>query len=158
MTNQDILVIALFLVYYHISGLATTNILRLTAGNKLPVLSTRCYCDSCNTPIPALFQLPIISYIICQGKCQNCKAKIPLYPLFLELSILLGMCTVSALLKFTFLGIGVSFMFYELTRITMIVFKGKRESAFGKQYFIAVVSMLPFYLSALFISLLYGIV
>ncbi len=158
MTNQFIIVFSLFLVYYHISGLATTNILRLTANNTLPILSSKCYCDNCGATIPPLLQLPIISYLICRGKCKNCGTKIPLFPLLLEIIIFLGMSIISSLMKYSYISISISFLYYEVVRIVTILVIGKRTSQFGKQYFIAVLSMIPFYLSSLFIVLLYKIV
>ena len=61
--NQIIIITAFFLAYFMVSGLATTNILRLTSGNTLPVLSSKCVCDSCGKKITPFFQLPIISFI-----------------------------------------------------------------------------------------------
>ncbi len=158
MTNQFIIIFSLFFIYYHISGLATTNILRLTANNTLPILSSKCYCDNCGSKIPPLLQLPIISYLICRGKCKNCGTKIPLFPLLLEIIIFLGMSIVSSLMKYTYSGISISFLYYEVVRIVTILVIGRRTSQFAKQYFIAVLSMIPFYLSALFVALLYKIV
>ena len=43
MTTKRIVAVGLFYMYYHIGGLATTNILRLTAGNRLPFLPD-CHC------------------------------------------------------------------------------------------------------------------
>ncbi len=158
MANKHIVIIALFLCYYHISGLATTNILRLTAGNSLPILSSQCRCDNCGKKIPPLLQLPIISFIICKGRCKNCKTKIPIYPLILEIVILSGMCTITSLFKFSLSGITLSFIFYELIRIIVILLRGKRTSQFLKQYFIAFLSMIPFYALLLFIALIYTVV
>ena len=158
MTNQIIIVISLFLIYFHISGLATTNILRLTANNNLPVLASKCCCDSCGAKIPPHLQLPIISYIICGGKCKNCGTKIPVFPLILELTVLSGMSAITLLLNVTFVAVSASFLFYELVRIVTVVLKGKRNTQFGKQYLIAVLAMLPFYALTLFVAVLYSIV
>ncbi|MBQ8741373.1 MAG: prepilin peptidase, partial [Clostridia bacterium] len=95
MTNQSLIVFSLFLIFYNIGGLATTNILRLTKGNKLTIHSSKCVCDNCDAKIPPFLQLPIISYIMCKGKCRNCGCRIPIYPLFLEIVIFLGMSIVS---------------------------------------------------------------
>ena len=92
------------------------------------------------------------------GKCKNCGAKIPAFPLILEIIILFGMSVISSLTKYTYIGIGVSFFFYEIVRIATILVIGKREAQFAKQYLIAVISMIPFYLSALFVAFLYKIV
>lgn len=157
MNKTAILYAALALVYYHVSGLATTNILRLTKGNQRPVLSSKCTCDQCDTPIPPLLQLPILSFLLCRGRCKKCGAKIPLYPLLLELVVLVGMLLFSFVFGLSPLGITASFVYYELIRITAISRLGKRENDFGKNYRIAVLAMLPFYGVSLFISLLYSL-
>lgn len=41
--ERIIIIIAFFLIYFHISGLATTNILRLTRGNVSTVLASNVY-------------------------------------------------------------------------------------------------------------------
>ena len=156
--EKSIIIIALFVIYFHISGLATTNIIRLTAGNKLPVLSSECKCDSCKKNISAFFQLPIISYIICKGKCLHCNSKIPLYPLFLEITVLIGMCSITVLFNFSIKGVVFSFMFYEFLRILLVKIKGRRNSEFVKQYLIAVLLMIPFFLFSCFVVILYQMV
>ena len=158
MTNQSVIAIALILIYYNVGGLATTNILRLTKGNTLPILSPECRCDSCGSKIPPLLQLPIVSFFWCRGSCRSCGCKIPTYPLLLELFVFAGMSLLSLLFRFSATGVIFSFLFYELTRILMLLIKGKRSSHFAKQYLIAVASMLPFLLSCLIVSLLYSIV
>lgn len=156
--KHTLIITALFFIYYNIGGLATTNIIRLTKGNSLSIHSSKCICDNCDATISPLLQLPIISYLICRGKCKNCGAKIPTFPLILEIIIFLGMSIVSSLMKYTYIGISISFVFYEIIRIATILVIGKRETQFAKQYLIAVISMIPFYLSALFVALLYDIV
>lgn len=158
MTEHTIIIIALIFIYYHIGGLATTNILRLTAGNSLTVNSLKCICDNCGSRISPLLQLPIISYIVCGGKCKDCGTRIPVYPLVLEIIVICGMSLISILLSIAPIGIIASFIFYEIIRIITIKIKGKRTIKFKQQYFVAVISMFPFLLAALFISLLYHIV
>ena len=71
MNQQMVLYAALALVYYHIAGLATTNILRLTKGNHLSVLSSQCVCDHCGAKIPPHLQLPILSFIVNISLAEN---------------------------------------------------------------------------------------
>lgn len=158
MTDHIVVIISLFFVYFHISGLATTNILRLTAGCTTPILDSKCYCDSCHATIPAHLQLPIVSYIFCKGKCKSCGVQIPIFPLLLELTVLIGMFSITVFLGCTFFAVSSSFLFYELVRVAIIIIKGKRSSRFGKQYIIAVFAMIPFYVMTIFVSLLYQIV
>ena len=158
MVNQIIIITALFLAYFQISGLATTNILRLTFGCSTPILASKCYCDSCGATIPPHLQLPIVSYIFCKGKCKNCGTRIPVFPLLLELTILTGMFAITVFLNCTFLGVSLSFLFYEVVRIAVIFRRGKRKHQFAQQYLTAVVAMLPFYGFTLFIALLYHLI
>lgn len=153
--DQIIIIAAFFFVYFHISGFATTNMLRLTKGNTLPVLASKCVCDGCGAPIKPFYQLPIISFIICKGKCRNCKTKIPLDGLILEIVTFVGMFIVSYLFSFSFVGVSLSFVYYEVVRLLTILKNGKRKSGFLKQYVIAVLAMIPFYLMTMFVALIY---
>ena len=153
--EQGIIVASFFFLYFNISGLATTNILRLTSGNELPVLSSKCVCGNCGAPINPLYQLPIISFVLCRGKCRSCKVRIPVDALLLEITVLGVMFGVSALLKFSLTGVILSFLLYEIIRVIMVVIKGKRHVNFAKQYFIAVLAMIPYFLITLFVSLIY---
>lgn len=156
--EHTILASALFFLFYNIGGLATTNMLRLTKGNTLTIHSPECICDNCGSKIPPLLQFPIISFIICKGKCRNCGCKIPIYPLLLEIVTFIGMSAISLIFSFSTLGIFLSFIYYELVRIAVVCIRGKRNESFWKQYFIAVFSMTPFLIACLFISLLYSAV
>lgn len=157
MTNRIIVCIGLFYMYYHIGGLATTNILRLTSGNTSPVLSSRCVCDACGAKISVIDQFPVTSYILCRGKCRHCGVKIPLFPLFLELAVMLGMMAITALFHMSYLGVILSFGYYELVRIAVICILGRREKDFAKQYVIAVLTMFTYWIPTLFAALLYSI-
>lgn len=153
-----ILYLALATIYFHIGGLATTNILRLTKGNTAPVNYPHCICDNCGYKIPPLLQFPVISYIISKGKCKNCGIEIPKYPLVLEIVVMCGMYLLTALFSYKPLGVFASFLYYEIIRIVMIRIRGKREEDFKKQYKVAVVSMAPFVLCCLFVVFLIAIV
>ena len=156
--NIIIFYIAFFLICFHISGLATTNILRLTRGCTLPVLASKCYCDNCGAVIPLLLQLPIISYVVCKGRCRKCGVKIPKFALALELAVLVGMFVIQLLLDFTVLSITFSFVYYEIIRIIVVIKEGRRKEKFEKQYIVAVIAMLPYYIMTTFVSLLYGVI
>ena len=158
MYNKAIIVFAIYLMYFFISGLSTTNILRLTAGNKLSILDSKCVCDNCGSKISVFMQTPIISYIVCKGKCQKCGCPIPLYPLFLEIVVFVGMCSITTFLGFTYLSVVFSFLFYETVRIFTVIVKKRRESDFARQYIISV-AIMPIYIILLeFAVLLYHLV
>lgn len=156
--NQGIILVAIFVIYFHIGGLATTNILRLTAGNSRTINSAECKCDCCGYRIPPMLQLPIVSYIICKGKCKNCGNPIPLYPLLLECVVIIGMFLITLFFGVSPIGVTASFGFYELVRIVTVLLQGKRSNGFVKQYIVAVFSMIPFLLCSLFIAVLYMVV
>ena len=153
--ERVIIIAAFFFVYFHISGLATTNMLRLTKGNTLPVLASKCVCDKCGMLIKPFYQLPIISFLLCKGKCRSCKAEISLDGLILEIVTLVGMFAASYLYSFSFIGVTLSFIYYEAVRVLTILKNGKRENGFLKQYVIAVLAMIPFYLMTMFVALIY---
>ncbi len=154
MWERLILYLALFLIYFHIGGLATTNILRLTKGNTLPVLSSVCRCDGCGGPIPPHLQLPVISYFLCKGRCKACGVVIPRHPLFLELAVMLGMFAITLAFHFSVAGVACGYLYYELLRILTVAILGKRESGFAQNYVIAVLSMVPFFLLTAFVALI----
>ena len=158
MAQKCLIVAGLYFYYYHIGGLATTNILRLTAGATLPVLSSQCRCDNCGMKITVLLQMPMISYLACRGRCRSCGMKLPQDQLLLELSIFLGMSLITSIIGFTFSSVTMSFLYYELIRILVIAVNGKRETGFSKQYLIAVLSMIPVYLLTQFLICLYHII
>ena len=154
MTSKIIVCIGLFYMYYHIGGLATTNILRLTAGNTSPVLASSCVCDACGAKISVFDQFPVTSYFLCRGKCRHCGVKIPLFPLFLELAVMLGMMSITLLFRMSYLGVILSFVYYEIVRIVVIRILGPRESQFARQYAIAVLIMFTHWIPTLFAALL----
>jgi len=153
--DKIIVIIGIFYIYYHIGGLSTTNMIRLSRGNTHTVLASKCYCDHCGATITPFYQMAIISYILCRGKCRNCKSKIPVDALFLEITVMVGMSVISALLDFSSLGVTLSYFYYEIVRVGWILLKGRRENGFVKQYIIAVLAMIPFYLMTLLVALIY---
>ena len=54
--------------------------------NDLDVISKRSFCTTCKYKIPFYLNLPIISYITNLGKCKNCKSKINISYLIVEIS------------------------------------------------------------------------
>lgn len=158
MYNKIIIIIAIYLMYFFIGGLATTNILRLTAGNKLSILDSKCVCESCGSKISVFMQTPIISYILCKGNCKKCGCPIPLYPLFLEITVFVGMCSITTFCGFTYLSVVLGFLFYESVRIFTVIVKKRRESDFARQYIISV-AVMPIYVALLeYAVLLYHLV
>lgn len=156
--SRIVVIIGLFYMYYHIGGLATTNILRLTAGNTLPVLSSKCVCDSCGAKIGVVDQFPIVSYFACRGRCRHCNAKIPVFPLMLEITIIAGMIIVTCIFHLSYHGVIASFLYYEIIRILVIIVKGRRKEQFIRQYVIAALIMFTYWIPTLWAAFLYAIV
>lgn len=143
-----ILLIYYILVFYIISGLSTTDILRLLKGSERDIFSKGCYCDHCHYKIKLLDQAPIISYIINHGECKNCHAKIPKFQLFQEIFLFCIFILSGILTGFKAVSIIINFLFYQLYKIIMIILKKRREENFTKQ----------FLLSLLFNLLIFGII
>jgi len=72
--------------FYHV--VAT----RLSKGKS--IIKPKSHCEACNHELKWYELIPIISYIIQGGKCRNCKTKMPISYLFMELctGILFAVC------------------------------------------------------------------
>lgn len=147
MDKTIIIKIAICLAYYHLGGMATTNMLRLCRGNTLSVLKSDCRCPECNAGIPWYLQLPVISFIVCKGKCKSCGSPIPKDALLLEITVITVMSVVSWLFRFSVRGVLVSFAVYEIIKIICVFIYGKREEHFIREYFLSVTqNIVPFIL------------
>ena len=78
------------------------------------------HCPFCNTPITALQNIPVFSYLILGGKCATCQTKIPLRYLLVEL--LTCILTIIAGVEFglSFTLIAVLILTYLLIALTFI--------------------------------------
>ena len=151
MNNKTIIILAMCFSYYHIAGLATTNIIRLTKGNTLRILDSTCVCDNCGSKIVPLLQFPIFSYAFCLGRCRNCKTSIPKFGLLLEIIILSGLFIISLIFKFSTSSVLYCFMYYEFVRIVVLFYKGQRKNKFIREFLIAVVMSVIHFSLILFI-------
>jgi leader peptidase (prepilin peptidase)/N-methyltransferase len=80
------------------------------------VVSGRSYCIKCKKQIAWYDNIPIISYLIIQGKCRKCKKKISFqYPLVELLSIL------SFVIIYFFYGITVDTLLLIILALTFII-------------------------------------
>lgn len=58
----------------------TQIVAREPAGE--PILKPRPHCRSCDVPLAATEQIPVLSWLLLRGRCRNCGAAIPVwYPL-----------------------------------------------------------------------------
>lgn len=51
----------------------------------ISILSPRSFCTNCNNKIAWYDNIPILSYLILGGRCRNCKSKISIQYIFVEL-------------------------------------------------------------------------
>lgn len=69
-----------FVIGLTVGSFANVCIFRIP--RKISIIKPRSRCPSCQTPIKALDNIPIISFVILGGKCRHCGAKISWrYPL-----------------------------------------------------------------------------
>ncbi len=154
MDKTDLIRIAVCLTYYHIGGLATTNIERLFKGCDMSVMNSKCFCPVCKKRISWFLQLPIISYIVCRGKCSECSSKIPVKSLALEIIVFTVMSVISIMFDFSPVGVLFSFISYELIKLICIIINGRREDDFAKEYAISVLIIVVFFIMTEFMALL----
>lgn len=58
------------------------NVVIYRIPNSLSIISPRSFCPNCKQKIPFYRNIPLISFIIQQGKCKNCQNEISLsYPI-----------------------------------------------------------------------------
>lgn len=146
--------IAICCSYFTVGGLSTTNILRLLKGSTLHVYSSKCTCQNCGMKISVLNQAPIISYIACGGKCKKCKIPLPISALVLEVLVFVGMTLITALFRFSPLGVLTSFCYYEILKICYIIKYRRRENSFLSQYLLSFLSILFIFVLVEFMSCL----
>jgi leader peptidase (prepilin peptidase)/N-methyltransferase len=82
MTTTDFLLLLIFTAIFGsiMGALFTTFEYRIRNGKD--ILTSKCYCTSCNHELALWFQFPIISFLVLRGKCYYCHNKIPFrYPL-----------------------------------------------------------------------------
>jgi len=83
------------------------------------------HCQSCNTPLKAYHNIPILSWLFLRGKCAFCGEKISIqYPV---VEILSGLLVMSVFLKndLTLATAGIALSFLTLLTLSMIDFKYK---------------------------------
>ena len=130
---------------YLISGLSTTDILRLTSNQNLPIFTHDSYCSNCGYTIPLVNQLPIISHLLNKGRCRNCNAKIPVIQLIMECVLFVAFLLIGILTRFQKSAFVCGFLFYEILKLIVIICKGKRDHGFYLQLSISIVLNIIFF-------------
>ena len=153
MMAKLVAVLCIIFIYYVLGGLATTNIMRLFAGETMKINYPHCECGSCKARIPVKHQIPIFSMLTSGGKCRFCGAVIPKTTLYLEIGVFFFLTAVSAVFGFRPLGVCLSFLEYEGIRWALLFRYGRRDD-FWREYFKALLNIILIFLVALFMSYL----
>ena len=87
----------LYLIVFFIFGSIMGSFYHALAtrlSNGLSIVKPASYCDKCKHTLKWYELIPIISYIIQGGKCRNCKVKMPISYLLMEIctGILFAVC------------------------------------------------------------------
>lgn len=80
---ETLIAVILFLIGSCIFSFLTVVTDRLPKGENL--VRGRSHCDSCGKTLSPAELIPVVSYLALGGRCQNCRAKIPLRCLLSEL-------------------------------------------------------------------------
>ncbi len=78
----------IFYLIFIITGLAVGSFLGVVIyriPRKLSIVRPSSFCPNCKKKIAFYDNIPILSYIILRGKCRNCKARIPVTNLLVEI-------------------------------------------------------------------------
>lgn len=150
-----VVIVSMLFSYYAIGGMATTNIMRLLAGETTKQSYPHCRCGACNHIIPVYHQFPLISYCMARGRCRYCGVAIPPLTTFIEISAGVIMAAITIVFGFRPLGVTVSFLTYEVFRWVMIRKYGRRSQDFWKEYAIAFAYIVLAYVLVMCMSLMY---
>ncbi len=152
---KALIILGIIISYLVIGGFATTNIIRLLKGETIKVSDGKCYCGSCGKVIPVYRQIPIFSYLLSRGKCKDCGTKIPKMSFYIEVSVFALTSVVSLLLSFSPLGVLMSFISYEVLKLCIIIYKGRKKEKFVKEYIISLLFSVFCFLLVAFMSAIY---
>ncbi|GJL77657.1 MAG: type 4 prepilin-like proteins leader peptide-processing enzyme [Nitrospinaceae bacterium] len=105
---------AAFLLGLVIGSFSNACIYRLPKQESVVFPASRC--TSCNTPIKAVDNIPVLSYLLLRGKCRACGQKISIaYPL---IEIVTGLLFVAVVVKF---GISWESLIYAIVCPALVI-------------------------------------
>jgi len=156
--EHTILKTAIILSYYILGAYSTTDILRLTSygSNDTDIRSGKCFCPSCGHKLRITDQIPIISFILCLGRCKYCSAKIPRAEFILEAFILISCSIIAVLGNFSITSFIVTSVFYEMIKIISITIMKPKKTGLTKSLLLSVLINIPIFELIFFIYLLNG--
>ena len=103
-----------FMLGAALGSFANVCVRRIPAG--VSVISPRSRCNSCETPIRAFHNIPVLSWVFLGGSCSYCKERISVeYPI-VEL-----LCGVLALFLYRELGVSLELFFYLALCVSLVV-------------------------------------
>ena len=117
---------AVVLAHYIIGAYGTTDMIRLKSGSSLSVDNEKAYCPSCGHELALHEQIPIVSFILHRGKCKYCGAPIPPEHELIETVVFAGMTLIAATSGFTWWGLLLNIIFYELFKAVYLITGKKR--------------------------------
>ncbi len=107
-------VLSVFLFGLCIGSFSNVCIYRLP--KKESVVFPASHCASCNTPVQALDNIPVLSYLLLGGKCRSCGEKFSaIYP---SIEIVTALLITGVFFKF---GISWEFLIYAIVCPTLVV-------------------------------------
>ena len=84
---------------------------------KFNLLTPRSRCPSCDSPISAMQNIPLVSYLLLKGRCANCSTKIsPRYPL---IELLTALISIAVAWRFGFSLEALAALFFSWTLIAL---------------------------------------
>ena len=78
-------ILIFFLIVIGASFGSFLNVLIYRVPKKMSIVKPRSHCFTCNVPIRALDNIPIVAYFLLGGKCKNCGAEFPSRYAFVEI-------------------------------------------------------------------------
>ena len=108
-------------VYVFLMGLilgSFFNVVGLRRPVKESIVKPASHCPDCKHELKWYDLIPVISYVMCLGKCRYCKKKIPIYYLLIEL-----LCGTLFLVGYITYGFGYEFLtFITISSLLIIIF------------------------------------
>lgn len=117
MTMEYAVYCVFFFMGASIGSFLNVVISRLPAGES--VVRPRSRCPGCRTPIAWYDNVPLVSYLLLQGRCRHCHGRIsPLYPL---VEIAMGGVTLAVFYWFGFSFATAGFLFFAASLVAVTV-------------------------------------
>ena len=107
----DLIIISIF--FLSVGSFCSTIIYRLAPNSQFPLFKIRSSCPSCSKKIDAINLIPLLGFVIQNGKCKLCNSNISKFYPFTEIFFLL-----IGILLITNYGIGLSAIVYTTVSYT----------------------------------------